>query len=88
MPAEAKTGYMLIRAVPGTGQEKTQGPVKDVRAATILAAYVLHDNAGVSKADAQRFSVVLGRAPVGTTVPHEASGYKFCIVASETGQES
>ena len=78
----AKTTYMLIRITPG-GQEKHQGPVSTVRAATVLAAYVLYDNAGVRKSDAQRFSVKLGNVPVGTTIRHEETGYQFCIAASQ-----
>lgn len=69
--------YRLIRTTP-QGAEKTQGPVDSIRMARVLAAHVLHDNAGVSKADAQVFSARMDTVPVGETVVHE-SGYKFRI---------
>ncbi len=73
--------YALVRVLPD-GTEKRQGPVSGTRAATVLAAHVLCDNAGVTKADAQRFSVTLGAAALGSTIHHEASGYSFRVVQS------
>lgn len=70
--------YTLIRTTPD-GWERKQGPVSTLRAATILAAYVLRDNASVLKSDARRVSVQLGNAPLGTTIRHEESGYQFRI---------
>jgi len=72
--------YKLIRTLP-SGEEKTQGPIRTVRAATIYAAHVLHDNLRVPKAEAQRFSVTLGNLPLGETASHD-SGYKFRIEES------
>jgi hypothetical protein len=74
MPAR----YQLVRTTPG-GIERTQGPVSTVRAATVLAAHVLADNALVAKSEAQRFSVKLGNLPLGETATHESTGYKFRI---------
>lgn len=71
--------YTLIRTTP-EGVERIHSPQPKLRDATISAAYVLYDNARVSKADAQRFSVVLSKAPLGEVVTHEESGYSFRIV--------
>lgn len=74
----SKRAYSLIRTLPD-GRERSQGPVDTARAATILAAYVLCDNEGVPKAEAQRFSAQLGHLRVGETACHESTGYKFRI---------
>lgn len=71
--------FKLIRTTP-EGVEKTQGPFVAPRNASMAAAYVLHDNARVPKAQAQVFSVTLRRAPLGETVRHPESGYSFRIV--------
>ena len=74
----AKVSYRLVRTTPG-GWERSQGPVSTVRAATVLAAHVLCDNALVPRSEAQRFSVQLGNVPLGATACHEGTGYKFRI---------
>ena len=74
----AKAAYRLVRTTPG-GVEKSQGPVDSVRRATVLAAYVLYDNANVSRSEAQGFSVRLGNASLGETVAHEGTGYRFRV---------
>ncbi len=70
--------YILHRITPA-GQEKTQGPVATTRLAATYAAYCLHDNAGVSQRDAQRFAARLHDAPLGSTVRDEPTGYQFRI---------
>ncbi|MFG2847465.1 hypothetical protein ACGF12_30495 [Kitasatospora sp. NPDC048296] len=74
--------FILTRRLPD-GTEKTHGtPFTTLRAATVAAAYVLHDNRAASKAEAQRFSVKLGAAARGEWVEH-ASGYAFRVDAGD-----
>lgn len=73
--------FQLVRTTPA-GVERKQGPVRKARDAAALAARVLCDNAGVPKADAQRFSGDLHRAALGETVTHQATGYRFRIETS------
>lgn len=70
--------YALIRTTP-EGVERISSPVASVRDAAVRAAHILHDNARVSKAEAQRFSATLARIPLGDTGVHLASGYRFRI---------
>ena len=74
----ARAAYRLVRTAPG-GAERSQGPVGSVRAATVLAAYVLTDNTRVGRSEARLFSAVLGDLPVGETACHEGTGYRFRV---------
>lgn len=70
--------FRLIRTTP-QGAEKSQGPVKTARDAAVLASYVLHDNTGLPKREAQEFSARLHKLPLGETLAHDATGYRFRI---------
>jgi hypothetical protein len=54
-----------------------------VRKAASAALYVLTDNAGVSRKDANTFAGELAGAGLDTEVTHEASGYRFWISSTQ-----
>lgn len=70
--------FVLVRTTPA-GEEKTHSPVARRRDAAVAAGMALHYNTGLPKADAQRFSVTLEKAPLGETLTHEPTGYAFRI---------
>lgn len=70
--------YVLVRTLPD-GTEKRHSPQDTVRAAAQSSGHVLCDNTGLTKAEAQRFSLRLNRTPCGETLAHPGSGYSFRI---------
>lgn len=70
--------FNLVRTLPD-GTERTQGPVSRKREAASLALFVLTDNGLASRRAANSYARTLDMMPVGTTVTHEPSGYRFRI---------
>lgn len=70
--------YRVVRTLPDGTVKASPTTVKTKRLAAIFAGVSLHDNIGVTKAEAQRFSVELAALPLGTDHPH-VSGYRFRV---------
>lgn len=70
--------FNLIRTLPNS-TERTQGPVSRKREAASLALFVLTDNGLASRREANLVARNLDAAPVGETITHEPSGYRFRI---------
>lgn len=70
--------YRLVRTLPDGTVKVSPTTFKTKRLAAIFAGVSLHDNTGVAKAEAQRFSVELAGLPLGIDHPH-ASGYRFRV---------
>lgn len=72
------TKYTLTRTLPD-GTEKSHRPLSTLREVEFAAAYVLIDNSRVPRGEARTFAHQVAAQPLGTTVPHEASGYAFRV---------
>lgn len=75
--------YRLHRTLPD-GTRRSHFTAFATRSdAAVAASYVLSDNTGLPRPDARAFATQLAAAPVGTTVPHEGTGYSFRIATAD-----